>query len=192
MFAGLILFMLIGYPAAFSLAAVGLFFGFIGIELGLIATGLSRQPHLSARSASSATTCCWPFPFFTLMGTILERCGLAEDLLEGFGQLFGGRARRSFLCGHLRRRDPRRHHRHGRRLGDRHGAHLAADDDEIRLQRPPCHRRHRRLRHHHPAHPALAGARHSRRPAAEAGGRHVPRRHRRQRRPGAAVLRSGC
>ena len=36
MFVGLILFMVIGYPAAFSLAAVGLFFGFIGIELGLI------------------------------------------------------------------------------------------------------------------------------------------------------------
>src|SRR4030095_15831908 len=29
-------------------------------------------------------------PFFTFMGVILERCGLAEDLLEGFGQLFGG------------------------------------------------------------------------------------------------------
>ena len=27
---------------------------------------------------------------FALMGAILERCGLAEDLLEGFGQLFGG------------------------------------------------------------------------------------------------------
>ena len=36
MFGGMILFMLIGYPAAFSLAATGLFFGFIGIELGLI------------------------------------------------------------------------------------------------------------------------------------------------------------
>jgi tripartite ATP-independent transporter DctM subunit len=29
-------------------------------------------------------------PFFTFMGAILERCGLAEDLLEGTGQLFGG------------------------------------------------------------------------------------------------------
>ena len=28
-------------------------------------------------------------PFFTFMGAILERCGLAEDLLEGMGQLFG-------------------------------------------------------------------------------------------------------
>ncbi len=28
-------------------------------------------------------------PFFTFMGAILERSGLAEDLLEGVGQLFG-------------------------------------------------------------------------------------------------------
>ena len=32
MFGGMVLFMLIGYPAAFSLAATGLFFGFLGIE----------------------------------------------------------------------------------------------------------------------------------------------------------------
>ena len=81
--------MIIGYPAAFSLAAVGLFFGFIGIELGLIAARLPRQPDLPAllrrlqRSAAG-------HPVLHLMGAILERCGLAEDLLEGFGQLFGG------------------------------------------------------------------------------------------------------
>ena len=37
MFGGVVLFLLIGYPAAFSLAAVGLFFGFIAIEMGVIA-----------------------------------------------------------------------------------------------------------------------------------------------------------
>ena len=52
-------------------------------------------------------------PFFTFMGAILERCGLAEDLLEGTGQLFGARPRRPRLRGHHRRRDPRRDHRHG-------------------------------------------------------------------------------
>ena len=51
MFAGLILFMLYGYPAAFSLAAVGLFFGFIGIELGLI------QPDFLGKSYSSSNRC---------------------------------------------------------------------------------------------------------------------------------------
>ena len=35
-------------------------------------------------------------PFFTFMGAILERCGLAEDLLEGIGQLFGGARRLSY------------------------------------------------------------------------------------------------
>ena len=36
MFAGLVFFLLLGFPVAFSLAACGLFFGFIGIELGLL------------------------------------------------------------------------------------------------------------------------------------------------------------
>ena len=46
MFGGMILFMLIGYPAAFSLAATGLFFGFIGIELGLIISMVGKLPGL--------------------------------------------------------------------------------------------------------------------------------------------------
>ena len=89
MFAGLVLFMLYGYPAAFSLAAVGLFFGFIGVELGLIQPdflgNIVFQLELVVRNDLLLA-----IPFFTLMGAILERCGLAEDLLEGFGQLFGG------------------------------------------------------------------------------------------------------
>jgi tripartite ATP-independent transporter DctM subunit len=89
MFAGLILFMLIGYPAAFSLAAVGLFFGLIGIELGLIAPDFLGNLTFQLFSVLS-NELLLAIPFFTLMGAILERCGLAEDLLEGFGQLFGG------------------------------------------------------------------------------------------------------
>jgi tripartite ATP-independent transporter DctM subunit len=89
MFGGLILFMIIGYPAAFSLAAVGLFFGLIGIELGLIATDFLGNLTFQLFSVLS-NELLLAIPFFTLMGTILERCGLAEDLLEGFGQLFGG------------------------------------------------------------------------------------------------------
>jgi len=88
MFAGLIVFMVIGYPAAFSLAAVGLFFGYIGIELGLI------QPDFLGNLtyqlfAVVSNDLLLAIPFFTLMGAILERSGLAEDLIEGFGQLFG-------------------------------------------------------------------------------------------------------
>lgn len=89
MFAGLILFMLYGYPAAFSLAAVGLFFGFISIELGLISPDFLGNLTFQLHSVLT-NDLLLAIPFFTLMGAILERCGLAEDLLEGFGQLFGG------------------------------------------------------------------------------------------------------
>ena len=89
MFVGLIFFMVIGYPAAFSLAAVGLFFGMIGIELGLIAPDFLGNLTYQLFSVLS-NELLLAIPFFTFMGVILERCGLAEDLLEGFGQLFGG------------------------------------------------------------------------------------------------------
>src|ERR1041384_1652182 len=88
MFVGLIVFMLIVYPASFSLAAVGLFFGFIGIELGLIRADFLGNLTFQLFAIVS-NDLLLAIPFFTLMGTILERCGLAEDLLEGFGQLFG-------------------------------------------------------------------------------------------------------
>src|SRR5438552_1458668 len=88
MFGGMVLFMLIGYPAAFSLAATGLFFGFIGIELGLIRPDfLGNLTYQLFGIISNALLLA--IPFFTFMGAILERCGLAEDLLESVGQLFG-------------------------------------------------------------------------------------------------------
>jgi tripartite ATP-independent transporter DctM subunit len=88
MFGGLIVFMLIGYPAAFSLAAVGLFFGFIGIELGLIRPDFLGNLTYQLYAVIS-NDLLLAIPFFTLMGAILERCGLAEDLLDSIGQLFG-------------------------------------------------------------------------------------------------------
>jgi tripartite ATP-independent transporter DctM subunit len=88
MFGGLILFMLIGYPAAFSLSAVGLFFGLAGIQLGLIAPDFLGNLTYQLYGVLS-NDLLLAIPFFTLMGAILERCGLAEDLLDGFGQLFG-------------------------------------------------------------------------------------------------------
>jgi tripartite ATP-independent transporter DctM subunit len=89
MFVGLVLFMLYGYPAAFSLAAVGLLFGFIGVELGLIQPNFLGNIIFQLESVLG-NDLLLAIPFFTLMGAILERSGLAEDLLEGFGQLFGG------------------------------------------------------------------------------------------------------
>jgi tripartite ATP-independent transporter DctM subunit len=88
MFGGLVLFLLVGFPAAFSLAAVGLFFGFISIELGLFPEAYLFNLPLRVFTILS-NDLLLAIPFFTLMGAILERCGLAEDLLEGTGQLFG-------------------------------------------------------------------------------------------------------
>jgi tripartite ATP-independent transporter DctM subunit len=88
MFGGLVVFMLIGYPVAFSLAAVGLFFGFIAIEAGYFQFVLMQALPERVFSIISNDTLL-AIPFFTLMGAVLERCGLAEDLLDGLGQLFG-------------------------------------------------------------------------------------------------------
>ena len=88
MFGGLIVFMLIGYPVAFSLAAVGLLFGGISIWLGYFQIAfLQALPERVFGIMSNDLLLA--IPFFTFMGCILERCGLAEDLLEGAGQLFG-------------------------------------------------------------------------------------------------------
>ncbi|KRE17687.1 C4-dicarboxylate ABC transporter [Bosea sp. Root381] len=88
MFGGLILFLLIGYPAAFSLAAVGLFFGLIAIEMGVIAPQYMGNLTFQLFSIIS-NDLLLSIPFFTFMGAVLERCGLAEDLLDSIGQLFG-------------------------------------------------------------------------------------------------------
>ena len=88
MFGGLIVFMLIGYPVAFSLGAVGLLFGYIGIEMGFFTSAL-LQALPDRVFGILSNDLMLSIPFFTFMGAILERCGLAEDLLEGTGQLFG-------------------------------------------------------------------------------------------------------
>ncbi len=88
MFAGLICFLLIGFPVAFSLGACGLFFGFIGIELGLLPEALLQALPLRVFGIMQNETLL-AVPFFTLMGLILERSGMAEDLLDTIGQLFG-------------------------------------------------------------------------------------------------------
>jgi tripartite ATP-independent transporter DctM subunit len=89
MFGGLVLFLVIGYPAAFSLAAIGLFSGLVAIELGLIAPSFLGNLTYQLYGVLS-NELLLAIPFFTFMGVILEKSGLAEDLLDGFGQLFGG------------------------------------------------------------------------------------------------------
>ncbi len=88
MFASLIVVLLIGYPAAFSLAAVGLIYGLLGIQLGLFHPDfLQALPERVYGIMSNDTLLA--IPFFTFMGLILERSGMAEDLLDTIGQLFG-------------------------------------------------------------------------------------------------------
>ncbi len=88
MFAALVVFLLLGYPVAFALAANGLFFGLIGIELGLFAPNfLQALPERVYGVMTNDTLLA--IPFFTFMGLILERSGMAEDLLDTIGQLFG-------------------------------------------------------------------------------------------------------
>lgn len=88
MFGSLLIFLLTGFPVAFSLAAVGLTWGFIGMEIGLLPPSLFQALPLRVFGIMQNETLL-AIPFFTLMGLILERSGMAEDLLDTVGQLFG-------------------------------------------------------------------------------------------------------
>src|SRR6186713_1380073 len=88
MFGSLIVFLLFGYPVAFSLGACGLFFGWVGVELGLLPQTLLQALPLRIFGIMQNNVLL-AIPFFTLMGLILERSGMAEDLLDTIGQLFG-------------------------------------------------------------------------------------------------------
>ncbi|HYG27366.1 MAG TPA: TRAP transporter large permease subunit, partial [Caulobacteraceae bacterium] len=83
-----VLFLLIGYPVAFALAACGLLYGIVGIQLGMLQPSLFQAlpPRLFGIMENDTLLAV---PFFTFMGLILERSGMAEDLLDTVGQLFG-------------------------------------------------------------------------------------------------------
>ena len=88
MFLSMIAFLLTGFPVAFALAANGIVFGMIGIELGLLGPQLFQAlPDRIYAVMSNETLLA--VPFFTFMGLVLERSGMAEDLLDTIGQLFG-------------------------------------------------------------------------------------------------------
>jgi tripartite ATP-independent transporter DctM subunit len=95
MFAALVVFLLLGYPVAFALAANGLLFFIIAVELAPLAPDVIRLdwPLLQALPERVYQTMgnevLLAVPFFTFMGYILERSGMAEDLLDTIGQLFG-------------------------------------------------------------------------------------------------------
>ena len=88
MFMGLLFFLLTGFPVSFSLAATGLFFGWIGMEAGLFPANLFNALPLRVQGIMQNDTLL-AIPFFTLMGIVLERSRMAEDLLDTVGQVFG-------------------------------------------------------------------------------------------------------
>ncbi|WP_396268858.1 TRAP transporter large permease subunit, partial [Ideonella sp.] len=88
MFGGLLVFLLTGIPVAFGLAATGLLFGFIGMEVGMFGSTLFQALPLRVFGIMQNDTLL-AIPFFTFMGILLERSGMAEDLLETVGQVFG-------------------------------------------------------------------------------------------------------
>jgi TRAP-type mannitol/chloroaromatic compound transport system permease large subunit len=95
MFASLVVFLLLGYPVAFSLAAVGLIYFTIGVELAPLSHGeislawplIQSLPERLYGIMNNEVLLA--IPFFTFMGLVLERSGMAEDLLDTIGQLFG-------------------------------------------------------------------------------------------------------
>jgi tripartite ATP-independent transporter DctM subunit len=89
MFGGLIVFMLIGFPVAFSLMAAGLFFSIIAMSEGFFGMPFLQAIPQRIFGGVLANDLLLAIPFFTFMGAILERCGLAEEMLDSMGQLFG-------------------------------------------------------------------------------------------------------
>ncbi|MCL4184075.1 MAG: TRAP transporter large permease subunit [Burkholderiaceae bacterium] len=88
MFGGLVVFLILGFPVAFSLAAAGMFFGLLGVVLEIFPSSiLTVLPFRLIGIMANETLLA--VPFFTLMGLILERSGMAEDLLDSVGQVFG-------------------------------------------------------------------------------------------------------
>lgn len=88
MFLGALVILSIGYPVAFSLAAVGIIFGLIGVSLGIFDPILIRAlPSRIFGIASNFTLLA--IPYFIFLGAMLEKSGLAEDLLDTMGVLFG-------------------------------------------------------------------------------------------------------
>jgi len=88
MFAGAFGFLLLGYPVAFSLGGVAIFFALIGIAFDVFdPVFLSAMPQRIFGIMSNFTLLA--IPYFIFLGSMLEKSGIAEKLLETMGILFG-------------------------------------------------------------------------------------------------------
>ncbi len=88
MFVSLLFFLLSGFPVAFALAATGMSFGWLAVELGVVPAQFFNALPLRLYGIM-ANDVLLAIPFFTFMGLILERSRMAEDLLDTIGQVFG-------------------------------------------------------------------------------------------------------
>ena len=83
-----VIFLLIGFPVAFSLGGAALIFAIFGIIGGTFdAAFLSSMPNRIYGIMTNETLLA--IPLFVFMGITLERAGIAEELLDTLGQLFG-------------------------------------------------------------------------------------------------------
>ena len=172
MFASLVIILLLGYPAAFSLGAVGLIYAFVGIQLGEFRPDfLQALPERVYGVMNNDTLLA--IPFFTFMGLVLERSGMARRPARYHRSVVRHDSRRSRLCRGVRRRPARSDHRRRRRIRDLDGPDLAADHAALRLRPPDGDRYHCRIRNPGADHPALAGPDRHGRPARQVGRRHV-------------------
>jgi tripartite ATP-independent transporter DctM subunit len=88
MFIGMIGFLFLGFPVAFSLTFTGLFFGTIAVLLGYLQANFFDILPLRIWGTMTNFTLL-AVPLFVFMGVALEKSGLAEELLETMGLLFG-------------------------------------------------------------------------------------------------------
>jgi tripartite ATP-independent transporter DctM subunit len=88
MFAGMIAFLFLGFPVAFSLTFTGLFFGSIGVALGFLRPDYFDILPIRIWGTMTNFTLL-AVPLFVFMGVALEKSGLAEELLETMALLFG-------------------------------------------------------------------------------------------------------
>ena len=88
LFLAVCLFLMLGYPVAFTLAGTALAFATGGVLTGVFDAGfLSALPARIFGTVSNSTLIA--VPLFILMGTILEKSRVAEELLDSMARLFG-------------------------------------------------------------------------------------------------------
>jgi|TARA_Y100001936_G_scaffold254057_1_gene324210 tripartite ATP-independent transporter DctM subunit len=90
MFITICLVLMLGYPVAFSLAGVAMIFAGLGISLGHFDPSfLAALPNRIFGTINNITLLA--VPLFVLMGVLLEKSQLAEELLSNMAALFGRR-----------------------------------------------------------------------------------------------------